>query len=156
MERHMSQDTMRTPEARRCTRVLTFILATIFTACSARAPERNADQDLAALRTLVQIVSSTHYNDSFPEVAVRWTSGPGEYYAITSYRDEAIYFVRPNFRRDWSYNFDVVRHEMAHYAVGPGHGHDAVWRREYNRLRAAKAADFAAIRARSARSARAR
>lgn len=152
----MNRGTESTPAANRCTRLLTFILATILTACSVPAPERQRDQDLAALRTLVQIVSSTHYNDSFPAVALRWTSGPGEYYAITSYRDEAIYFVRPNFRRDWSYNFDVVRHEMAHYAVGPGHGHDAVWRREYNRLRAAKAVEFAAIRARAARSARAR
>jgi len=152
----MSRDTTRTPAATRCAQVLTFVLATLLTACSARAPEPQRDQDLAALRTLVEIVSSTHYNGSFPAVRLRWASGPGEDYAFTCYRDETIYFVRPNFRRDWSYNFDVVRHEMAHYAVGPGHGHGAVWRREYNRLRAAKAVEFAAIRARAARSLRAR
>ena len=152
----MNRDTTRTPATSLRTRVLTFVLAVAVTGCSAPAPGHYSDPDLEALRTLVQIVGSTHYKDTFPTIPLRWATGPNEFYAYTSYRDRAIYFVRPNFRRDWSYNFDVVRHEMAHYAVGPGHGHDAVWRREFNRLRAAKPRDFEAIRARSKRTARRR
>jgi predicted SprT family Zn-dependent metalloprotease len=29
---------------------------------------------------------------------------------------------------------NTIRHELAHIAVGPGHGHDAVWKREAKRM----------------------
>ena len=117
--------------------------------CSCRAD----DQDIESLRQLVALVDRTHYGGSFPDdVPLRWASGPSEYYAYTSYNDRAIYFVRPNFRQDWTYNIEVVMHEMAHFSVGPRHAHDAVWKREFTRLkRPATTVAFKKIRARSAR-----
>lgn len=111
------------------------------------------DQDIEALRQLVALVDRTHYGGSFPDdVPLRWASGPSEYYAYTSYNDRAIYFVRPNFRQDWTHNIEVVMHEMAHFSVGPRHAHDAVWKREFARLkRPATPVAFEKIRARSAR-----
>ena len=109
------------------------------------------DQDLDSLRQLADLVDRTHYGDTFPDdVPFRWAKGPSDAYAFTSYNDRAIYFVRPNFRRDWTHNLTVVMHEMAHYAVGPHHGHDAVWRREFTRLQGtATAKEFTKVRARS-------
>lgn len=114
---------------------------------------RPDDQDIESLRQLVALVDRTHYGGSFPDdVPLRWASGPSEYYAYTSYNDRAIYFVRPNFRQDWTYNIEVVMHEMAHFSVGPRHAHDAVWKREFTRLkRPATTVAFKKIRARSAR-----
>ena len=113
--------------------------------CSCRAEE----QDLVALTTLMEVVNYTHYSNTFPALPIRWARGPKNYYAFTSFKenDHAIYFVTANFRVDWNYNFDVIRHEMAHAAAGPDH-HDAVWEREYRRLRGtAASARFNDVRA---------
>jgi hypothetical protein len=84
---------------------------------------------------MIDLVRSAYYvEDSFPRVPVRWACGPSQYYAYTTHEDPAIYFIAPNFRRNWEYNFEIARHEAAHMAVGPGHGHDAVWKREFRRL----------------------
>jgi hypothetical protein len=111
------------------------------------------DADIEALRQLLAMVDRTHYAGSFPDdVPLCWADGPSEYYAYTSYKDRAIYFVRPNFQRDWTYNVLVVMHEMAHFSVGPNHGHDRVWKRELTRLKdPATRVGFKTIRARAAR-----
>jgi hypothetical protein len=146
-------------------RLLALLLALGLVACSppddaeGGTPEavrpctrRTADQDLAALRKLAEVIDYAHYGHTFPEIPIRWAREPKRgVYAYTSYSDRAIYFVRPQFRQDWSYNLDVLRHEFAHFSVGPRHGHDAIWKREYRRLRrTATTANFKDIRARSA------
>ncbi|HEX6642529.1 MAG TPA: hypothetical protein VF215_15530 [Thermoanaerobaculia bacterium] len=85
-------------------------------------------------------------------MSFRWADGPRKYYAYTSYTDRTIYFVRPNFRPAWKHNLKVVMHEMAHFAVGPNHAHDAVWKREFARLqRTATIVEFKQVRSRAAR-----
>lgn len=119
---------------------------------------RKSDQDLETLRRFAELIDRSHYGESFPDdVPFRWADSPREFYAYTSFKDRTIYFVRPNFREDWPYNLKVVMHEMAHFAVGPAHDHDAVWKREFARLqRTATSAEFKHVRSRAARQPRRR
>lgn len=151
--------------------VLAFTLALSLAACSppndaerrreGRAGDcscQKSDQDLETLRRFAELIDRSHYGESFPDdVPFRWADGPREFYAYTSFKDRTIYFVRPNFREDWPYNLKVVMHEMAHFAVGPAHDHDAVWKREFARLqRTATSAEFKHVRSRAARQPRRR
>ena len=48
---------------------------------------------------------------------------------VCRYRTRTNGFSRPITERDSEAEFmDTVAHEVAHALVGPGHGHDAVWR----------------------------
>jgi hypothetical protein len=130
-------------------RITLALLLVSFVACAPPAETCFGDDgDLAVLTQMRQVIDDEYYDGTFPETPIAWANGPTEYYAFVPGTQHVICFVTPNFRHDWEHNARTMRHEMAHVAVGPGHGHDAMWAREFRRLqRSAVPIEFAEIRA---------
>ena len=100
----------------------------------------------------MRIVNRNYYGNTFPAIPLRWADGPADDFAFTTYDNGgAITFVAPNFHHNWTYAELAMRHEMAHFAVGPWHDHDPVWQAEFDRLQQpATVVPFDVVRARAA------
>lgn len=93
------------------------------------------DSELNALLSAEEDVIEEGYSGARPLLPVAWAAPRGDAYAFTD--GSTIFFVKAQYERDnWPLNLEVMRHEVAHAAVGTQHRHDAVWKREFDRLMA--------------------
>jgi hypothetical protein len=91
--------------------------------------------EINALLSAEEELNDSYYGGTLHVLPISWSKPEGNAYAYTD--GSTIYFVTEQYERhNWQLNLEVLRHEVAHAVVGCEHGHDAAWKREFDRLMA--------------------
>ena len=91
--------------------------------------------EINALLSAEEELNDSYYGGTLHVLPISWAKPEGNAYAYTD--GSTIYFVTEQYERNnWPLNLEVLRHEVAHAVVGCEHGHDAAWKREFDRLMA--------------------